>query len=234
MKIYWERDDRPSIPVQNHNLHIAREPISLELPKTVMDKDSENKSREVEALSQESENEFELFSEEGEIKGDELDNVDPRCISQSINVLLGKSKGCRGHRSKRQVREDRASKKGIVSVLDFLKMSKGGYWNNGGLGILWNPSSISIYSIASNSNWMVVRVSSMGGLADFPPINVYGPIKTKEKARVWGEILNHVKRFNLDRVIVAGDFNAIRTLDDKLGGIKKSSKVMEDFRELEQ
>ncbi|XP_057838646.2 uncharacterized protein LOC131048627 [Cryptomeria japonica] len=100
-----------------------------------------------------------------------------------------------------------------------------------GLGILWNPLSISISPIASNSNWMIVRVSSMGRQEDFPLINVYIPIKTREKARVWGEILDDFNRLNLDTVIVAGDFNAILDIDDKLGGLRKSSKVMMDFRD---
>ncbi|GLJ40235.1 hypothetical protein SUGI_0825980 [Cryptomeria japonica] len=53
------RDIRASVYVQNHNLHIDRDTIPSELPKIVMGKDSEIKSREVDAISQGSKNEFE-------------------------------------------------------------------------------------------------------------------------------------------------------------------------------
>ncbi|GLJ53822.1 hypothetical protein SUGI_1148890 [Cryptomeria japonica] len=57
---------------------------------------------------------------------DELENIDPRSISQSANVLLGKTKGLRGRRSNKQKREDRAKEKGITGVLDYIKKTKGG------------------------------------------------------------------------------------------------------------
>ncbi|GLJ21325.1 hypothetical protein SUGI_0392080 [Cryptomeria japonica] len=56
---------------------------------------------------------------------DGLENLDPRCISQSANILSGREKGRRGRRSHKQVREEREFEKGIVSVIDFMKKSKG-------------------------------------------------------------------------------------------------------------
>ncbi|GLJ26672.1 hypothetical protein SUGI_0519060 [Cryptomeria japonica] len=57
---------------------------------------------------------------------DDLDILDPRCISQSANALLGRTKGSKGHRSHKTIREQRTHEKGIVSVLNYLKVSKGG------------------------------------------------------------------------------------------------------------
>lgn len=76
-------------------------------------------------LTSNSEYEEELSPEEEDIE-DGLDNLDPRCISQSANTLLGREKGSRGRRSHKQVREETAFEKGIVSVLDFMKKTKGG------------------------------------------------------------------------------------------------------------
>ncbi|GLJ31485.1 hypothetical protein SUGI_0631840 [Cryptomeria japonica] len=59
--------------------------------------------------------EYDLGSKEEFKSVDELDNVDQRCISQSMNALLGKAKGVRGGRTNRQVREDRANEKGILN-----------------------------------------------------------------------------------------------------------------------
>ncbi|GLJ12619.1 hypothetical protein SUGI_0194690 [Cryptomeria japonica] len=57
---------------------------------------------------------------------DVLNNLDPKCISQSANTLLGRAKGVKGRKSNRQIREEKATEKGIVSVLNFMKNSKGG------------------------------------------------------------------------------------------------------------
>lgn len=59
-------------------------------------------------------------------KMDDMDTLDPRCISQTANTLLGRSKGLRGRKRNRLVKEQRANEKGLVSVLSFLKGSKGG------------------------------------------------------------------------------------------------------------
>ncbi|GLJ38845.1 hypothetical protein SUGI_0791650 [Cryptomeria japonica] len=56
--------------------------------------------------------EYDKGSDEDFLQADELDNVDPRCISQSANVLLRKSKRFRGKRSNTRLREDRAKEKG--------------------------------------------------------------------------------------------------------------------------
>ncbi|GLJ21599.1 hypothetical protein SUGI_0401220 [Cryptomeria japonica] len=69
--------------------------------------------------------EFEKGSEDGFLQEYELEKIDPRCISQLANALLGKAKGLKGRKSNRQKREARAGEKGVISVLEFMKKSKG-------------------------------------------------------------------------------------------------------------
>ncbi|GLJ07038.1 hypothetical protein SUGI_0056100 [Cryptomeria japonica] len=57
---------------------------------------------------------------------DDLDILDPRCISQFANTLLGRAKGSKGRISHKVIHEQRAHEMGIVSVIDYLKVSKGG------------------------------------------------------------------------------------------------------------
>ncbi|GLJ06803.1 hypothetical protein SUGI_0048700 [Cryptomeria japonica] len=80
-----------------------------------------------------SDTKFELDKELDEefYQEDVLENVDPRCISQSVNILLGKAKGSRGRRSNRQKREESAKKKGIVSVFQFMRKDRGEVPKNG-------------------------------------------------------------------------------------------------------
>ncbi|GLJ26591.1 hypothetical protein SUGI_0515850 [Cryptomeria japonica] len=68
---------------------------------------------------------FEKGSDDDLFQENELENIDPRCINQSANALLGKDKGFRGRRSNHQKREERVGEKGIISVLDFMKKAKG-------------------------------------------------------------------------------------------------------------
>ncbi|GLJ29789.1 hypothetical protein SUGI_0588350 [Cryptomeria japonica] len=63
---------------------------------------------------------------------DDLNIVDPRHISQFVNIILGRAKATRGRKSHKTVREQRANEKGIVSMMKFLKPVKGGKPSLGG------------------------------------------------------------------------------------------------------
>ncbi|GLJ16930.1 hypothetical protein SUGI_0292330 [Cryptomeria japonica] len=65
-------------------------------------------------------------SSDWEGEDDVLDNLDPKCIIQSANTLLGRAKGVKGKKNHKQIKEEKASEKGIVSVLEYMKNSKGG------------------------------------------------------------------------------------------------------------
>lgn len=69
---------------------------------------------------------YEQDSEDDLGDDEELVITKIRCLSQSTNVLLGKSKKGKGRRRNKQKRKDKAKEKGIISVFDFLKRSKGG------------------------------------------------------------------------------------------------------------
>lgn len=96
--------------------------------------------------------------------------------------------------------------------------------------MLWKPESFQVSTIFSYQYWMACRVVRLEDQFDFPLLNVYGPTKTEEKKEVWNEIIAQMESVGYDRVIMAGDFNALLELDDKVGGLKKSTQVMEDFR----
>ncbi|GLJ17925.1 hypothetical protein SUGI_0314210 [Cryptomeria japonica] len=152
---------------------------------------------------------------------DELENIDPRCISQSTNALLGKVKGFRGRRSNPQKREERAREKGIINILDFMKKAKGegfsldAIGSAGGLSVVWNPANVEVVPIASHENWMACEIKGIGTNLQFPFFNVYGPTKTKDKLKVWREITMQASLVEKDKAIIAGDFNALLDVDEK-------------------
>ncbi|XP_059068246.1 uncharacterized protein LOC131858814 [Cryptomeria japonica] len=101
----------------------------------------------------------------------------------------------------------------------------------GGLGILWKPDSVKVNLSKKGENWMICNVYSIRENLEFPLINVYGPSKTADKTKVWNILTNKIKDLISDRVVVAGDFNALLDLDEKKGGLRMTNKVMDDFRD---
>lgn len=101
----------------------------------------------------------------------------------------------------------------------------------GGLGVLWNPHNIKVTKFERSEYWLFGVVHSLKENMFFPLVNVYGPIKTEEKVKVWKDISIKIGSLNNDRVIVAGDFNSLLDLEEKRGGLKMTNKVMEDFRD---
>ncbi|GLJ29717.1 hypothetical protein SUGI_0586240 [Cryptomeria japonica] len=63
---------------------------------------------------------------------DDLNIIEPRHISQSANIILGREKATRGRKSHKTVREQRSKEKGIVSMMKFLNSNKGGKASFGG------------------------------------------------------------------------------------------------------
>ncbi|XP_059073739.1 uncharacterized protein LOC131874401 [Cryptomeria japonica] len=101
----------------------------------------------------------------------------------------------------------------------------------GGLGFLWNPQSIKVSDLERSNFWIFGVVRNLKDNVSIPLFNVYGPTKMIDKAKVWKDISDKIVTLNNDKVIVAGDFNALLELDDKKGGLRMNTRVMEDFRE---
>ncbi|XP_059073464.1 uncharacterized protein LOC131874214 [Cryptomeria japonica] len=97
----------------------------------------------------------------------------------------------------------------------------------GGLGIMWNASKVDVQSIASFDHWMACIIVCKQSNISYPLFNIYGPNRTEEKLKVF----NQASQLDTGEVIVAGDFNALLDIDEKVGGLRKPTKVMEDFQE---
>ncbi|XP_057826626.1 uncharacterized protein LOC131038298 [Cryptomeria japonica] len=58
---------------------------------------------------------------------------------------------------------------------------------------------------------------------------MWNAAKVEEKIRVWNEVYNQTSQLDGGKFIVVGDFNAILEIDEKMGGLRKPTKVMENF-----
>ncbi|XP_059074842.1 uncharacterized protein LOC131874910 [Cryptomeria japonica] len=101
----------------------------------------------------------------------------------------------------------------------------------GGLAVLWNPNKVLVCLISKQENWMQCKVRVLQEDLVFSLFNVYGLTKIEEKKRVWKEISEQIRMVDSEKVIVAGDFNAILNNEEKTGGLRMNARVMEDFRD---
>ena len=65
----------------------------------------------------------------------------------------------------------------------------------------------------------------------FPIFNIYGPIKIEEKILLWNEISTKIENVESNKIILAGDFNAILKLEGKSGSNGKRNRVMDGFKD---
>ncbi|XP_057850256.2 uncharacterized protein LOC131060857 [Cryptomeria japonica] len=165
-----------------------------------------------------------------------------RITSWNVRGLSAPDKRCLVKRTLAKLEADivilQETKLNDEKALEFMKYcsSWNGYFQTargsaGGLGIMWNPSNVSVAPIISNEFWMACSISGIGTNLCFPLFNIYGLTKTMDKFRVWQEVTNQVAQLELDKVIIVGDFNALLDIDEKEGGLRKSTKGMDDFRD---
>lgn len=90
---------------------------------------------------------------------------------------------------------------------------------SGGLSTFWRSHSIKGEELALNRNWLVIQIKRFQDNKEFILINVYGPTSRGEKTKVWEKNSNFLQLIGSKCVILGGDFNAIRSLVNKMGGI---------------
>ena len=98
---------------------------------------------------------------------------------------------------------------------------------SGGLAILWNPKTISGQVIHQDKNWQMMKVVAYD--ISFILVNVYGPTATQDKSRLWGVITQFIQAQDSLQIIIGGDFNALLSQREKIGGIFPPPKMMQDF-----
>ena len=59
---------------------------------------------------------------------------------------------------------------------------------SGGLGIIWNPKKVDVFSMEHNYNWMSVIVHSLKSDLKCILFNIYAPVSHSRKKVVWDEV----------------------------------------------
>jgi hypothetical protein len=60
-------------------------------------------------------------------------------------------------------------------------------------------------------------------------INVYGPNSTQDKLKLWDNLTQLIQSQQSQLVIIGGDFNAVLSQSEKIGGISPPTKTIQDF-----
>lgn len=111
----------------------------------------------------------------------------------------------------------------ILSILEWVFLGFLGLF--GGLGILWKAAEVSVDVIYSSSNWMAAKAYDIELNCHLLIINIYGPIKTEDKASLWDFVLSFSRPHLKEKLIIGGDFNAILDISEKIGGVKIVSQA---------
>lgn len=102
----------------------------------------------------------------------------------------------------------------------------------GGIAILWNPDDIILGCWTSMSRILTGLGRIVGTKEKVVISGVYGPSSPGEKENFLNNIQS-IRRLYLDvDWIIGGDFNLIRSLEEKKGGIRKTDHLMEKFNAL--
>lgn len=60
-------------------------------------------------------------------------------------------------------------------------------------------------------------------------INIYDPTSMLDMKNLWDELTRKISLNHSEKIILAGDFNAITSLSEKRGGVCPPSRVISDF-----
>eukprot|EP00253_Pinus_taeda_P007926 PITA_07926 len=135
------------------------------------------------------------------------------------------------------IQETKMNQQQIQEILDkskskFEVMAQDVEGTTGGLAILWNPEEVTF------ENWIslpriLFGVCRIAGTKERILISrVYGPHLPRDRKNFLRNIQAVSKLISEDVWIIGGDFNLIRDLGEKRGGIRRQDPSMDDFNDL--
>ena len=95
----------------------------------------------------------------------------------------------------------------------------------GGLGILWNPRVVLLSGFLATTCTLYVEFHILGTRIRGFISNVYGPLRANQKPEFLESLIDLKTLVKYKAYIIGGDFNLIRSLDEKKGGIRNLNDV---------
>ena len=102
----------------------------------------------------------------------------------------------------------------------------------GGIGILWNPKEVSLFNFSATQHFLYAAFHILGTCIWGFMTNVYGLPRAEQKI----QFLDSLRMINGmpkgKPWIIGGDFNLIRNLEEKKGGIRQLNPINYSFNEV--
>ena len=93
----------------------------------------------------------------------------------------------------------------------------------GGFSLLWNPNLVSISNLCTTSFSIFGRFHILGSDIKGVVTNVYGPFQPSKKLAFLSNLGSLKEWVDNDHWLIGGDFNIIRSLEEKKGGVRTIS-----------
>lgn len=102
----------------------------------------------------------------------------------------------------------------------------------GGLGLQWNLNLLSLTNLITFCHLILACFHILGITVNGVITNVYGPFQLTQKPTVLEELQSLREWVGKEHWIIGGDFNLIRSLEEKKGGIRTLSNISASFNKM--
>ncbi|GAU27940.1 hypothetical protein TSUD_146550 [Trifolium subterraneum] len=93
--------------------------------------------------------------------------------------------------------------------------SKEKEWASGGLLSIWDSSEVEVWSTESREHVLWCHGRFIKSNEEFYVANVYAPCDARAKQRLWDSLSFRIQSLGRQRVCVCGDFNVVKSLDER-------------------
>eukprot|EP00253_Pinus_taeda_P009755 PITA_09755 len=101
---------------------------------------------------------------------------------------------------------------------NFIGISIGSEGASGGIGTMWNKNKWEIINSQFCSWWVRTDLKNKGTWEIYYIYSIYAPNHHRDKGRCWETISSYLQSVQNRKIILGGDLNLIRNVEEKLGG----------------
>ena len=87
---------------------------------------------------------------------------------------------------------------------------------SGGLATIWDSRGFVSIALAQSNHWIWNTFQSQNGGGKFHVVNIYSPLKLDSKRLLWKDIKDIIECIGLEPFCIIGDFNSVRTPEERL------------------
>jgi len=113
---------------------------------------------------------------------------------------------------------DQDFQKQVKRIKNFEGYSIGSEGASGGIGTLWNRNKWTYSNLQSCNWWIKTELRNKSSQEIYSIYNIYAPNHYRDKARCWESLSLELQSLNDSKIILGGDLNLIRNVEEKFGG----------------